>query len=442
MNRIFIFSLVLASGAQAARVAADSSRGEALFTTLACVQCHTVNGKGGSAAPDLGKLADRNFNPSTLAATMWNHAPAMWASMRARGIGLPDLNDQGAADLFAYFYTARFFERSADAGRGKRAFTEKHCADCHGVSRSTIPQAKPIAEWESAGSPIAMVTAMWNHAATMRQEFASRKISWPELSSQDLSDILLYVRSTPGSRASFASRLEITAGPLGEQLFTNKGCAGCHNGKNAPTDRLKGQTLTDIGVDMWNHSTKMAAVPASLTMDQMRELTSYLWAEQFFQDSGKASAGRKVFAQKHCATCHENGQNGAPKFPIPGRSFSGSAMVAALWHHGPQMQETMRAKNIEWPRFHGVEMADLIAYLNSRQMRARQWGRPNERTSASPYPGGPYQPLAEHGGRHVSDPGRLFVVVPIALQHAREGGKSLPGLADGHGDSGSVFHRG
>ena len=122
----------------------------------------------------------------------------MWESMRALGIALPDVNEQGAADLFAYFYSARFFERPADAGRGKRAFTEKHCADCHGVTRSNIPEAKPIVEWESAGSPIALVTAMWNHAATMRQEFAKRKFSWPELTSQDLADILLYVRSTPG----------------------------------------------------------------------------------------------------------------------------------------------------------------------------------------------------------------------------------------------------
>lgn len=365
MKRTLLLGLGIAAAACAAHIPADSARGERLFTTLACVECHSVNGKGGSAAPDLGKLADRNFNPSSLAATMWNHAPAMWASMKAKGISFPDLNEQGAADLFAYFYTARFFEKPADAGRGKRAFTEKHCADCHGVTRSNIPEAKPIVEWESAGNPISLVTAMWNHAATMQQEFARRKISWPELTSQDLSDILLYVRSTPGSRARSAARLEITAGPLGEQLFTNKGCAGCHTGKLGLADRLKGQTLTDIGVDMWNHSSKMAPNPPSLTVEQMRELASYLWAEQFFADSGSVTGGRKVFAQKQCAACHDSGQSGAPKLPAGNRTFSGGAMVAALWHHGPQMQELMRGKNIPWPRFDHSEMSDLIAYLNS-----------------------------------------------------------------------------
>jgi len=44
--------------------------------------------------------------------------------------------------------------------------------------------------------------------------------------------------------------------------------------------------------------------------------------------------------------------------------------VAVLWHHGPRMQETMRAKNIAWPRFDGTEMADLIAFLNSAERKA------------------------------------------------------------------------
>jgi hypothetical protein len=85
MNRIRFLVLVLAAAAEAARMPADSAQGEGLFTTLSCVQRHSVNGKGGSAAPDLGRISDRNFNPSILASTMWNHAPAMWASMLFAG---------------------------------------------------------------------------------------------------------------------------------------------------------------------------------------------------------------------------------------------------------------------------------------------------------------------------------------------------------------------
>jgi hypothetical protein len=79
---------------------------------------------------------------------------------------------------------------------------------------------------------------MWNHAATMRQEVLKRKISWPELTSQDLTEILIYTRNMPGSRAPASGRLDIRARPLGERLFTDKGCAGCHTGKLALANRL------------------------------------------------------------------------------------------------------------------------------------------------------------------------------------------------------------
>ena len=44
-----------------------------------------------------------------------------------------------------------------------------------------------------------MVNALWNHAATMRQEFAKKKLSWPELTAQDLTDMLVYLRNLPST---------------------------------------------------------------------------------------------------------------------------------------------------------------------------------------------------------------------------------------------------
>jgi mono/diheme cytochrome c family protein len=114
----------------------------------------------------------------------------------------------------------------------------------------------------------------------------------------------------------------------------------------------------------------MGSNPPNFSVDEMRDLLSYLWAGQFFQDSSKASAGRKVFAQKQCAGCHENGQSGAPKLPMSGRSFSSATMVAALWHHGPRMEELIRANHSSWPLFSGPEMAELIAYLGSEEKKA------------------------------------------------------------------------
>src|SRR5690242_16938922 len=112
-------------------VPGDAHRGEQLFKTQQCVQCHSVNGRGGSAAPDLAKRIDRNYTPTVMASLMWNHAPTMWAAMKQQNIPQPALTPEQAADLFAFFVSARYFEHPGDAGRGKQIFAAKHCADCH-----------------------------------------------------------------------------------------------------------------------------------------------------------------------------------------------------------------------------------------------------------------------------------------------------------------------
>jgi len=365
MTRTLVILSFSAMGLHGASVAADSARGAELFETLSCVQCHSINGKGGTAAPDLGRRIDRDFTPASLAATMWNHAPAMWASMRTRNVKASDLNEQAAADLFAYFYSARFFEKLGDAGRGKRLFSSKHCSECHGLTDTKTPEAKPVAQWDSLGEPLEMVNALWNHAATMRQEFAKRKLNWPDLTPQDLTDMLLYLRSLPSALNASAS-MEITSGANGQALFDSKGCAACHSGKAALTSRLKSKTLTDIAVAMWEHEPRMPAAPAPLNLGDMREIVSYLWAEQFFEDQGNPAPGGRVFAAKRCATCHNDASSGAPKLTGIGRSFSAATMVSVLWHHGPQMLDQMKTKGIAWPRFEGSDMANLIAYLNAQ----------------------------------------------------------------------------
>lgn len=364
MIRLAIGLLVSLTSVHAAIIEADSARGASLFESLHCVQCHSINGHGGKLAPDLGQLTDRNFTPASLAATMWNHAPTMWMAMREQNVQPGGLNPQAAADLFAYFYSRRFFNKPGDAARGKQAFESKHCAECHGLTQVKLAGAKPVSQWEALDRPIALVSAMWNHAATMQQEFAKQRITWPDLTAQNLTDILVYLRNLPATR-NLGAGFEISAGQNGEALFQSKGCAACHTGVLALESRLKGETLTEIAVDMWNHAPTMRKQAVSLDTGEMRSLLSYLWAQEFFQDSGNASAGRKVFTAKHCSMCHGNSASGAPKLPARGESFDGATMVSALWAHGPRMLQQMQSKGIMWPRFQANEMSNLIAYLNS-----------------------------------------------------------------------------
>ena len=358
--------LVWAVVAHAAVVAADSERGARLFNSLACVQCHSVNGTGARIGPDLGRMVARNFTPATLAATMWNHAPSMWASMRDRTIRAGDLDEQAAADLFAYFYAARFFERPGDAARGKRVL-ERGCAQCHGLNSPVGPGALPVSQLQSVNAPFALVETMWNHLPKMQAAAAARHIALPQLSAQDLVDLLVYVRNLPGTRRT-QGVFQTTSGANGQALFQSKGCAGCHRAGSVLAARIKGRTVTEIAAAMWNHAPKMSAAgaqPARFESGEMGELLSYLWAKQFFEDSGNAGHGKRVFTAKHCAGCHSNSAAGAPRLEGSGREFSGPSMVSALWRHGPAMLQQMKNQGTPWPRFDGREMTDMIGYLNS-----------------------------------------------------------------------------
>jgi mono/diheme cytochrome c family protein len=368
MKRWFTFVLAASTCARAATLAIDSSRGETLFETLACVECHSVNGKGGRIAPDLGRVVDRNFTPAALSSTMWNHAPAMWTSMRAREIRGAELDEQAAGDLFAYFYSARFFEKPGDAARGKRVFKERGCGNCHGLTEPLASGAPTVAQWESLTDPVSLAESMWNHAPHMLSATGAKRVSWPSLSGQDLTDLLVYLRNLPATRQKPTS-FQTSAGTAGEALFQEKGCAGCHRSGTALGRKIRGRTLTEIAAAMWNHAPHMSAAmksaPPQFNTGQMRELLSYLWARQFFEDAGDAAQGKRVFAAKHCNSCHGDASSGAPDLSAGARSYTGATMVSALWRHGPAMLAKMQSKSIPWPHFETREMSDLIAYLNS-----------------------------------------------------------------------------
>ena len=362
-SRKWILAFCATNALSAASFEADSARGARLFETLSCIQCHSVSGKGGSIAPDLGRLVDRNFNPASLAATMWNHAPAMWSSMRERQIAAGTLDERGAGDLFAYFYSARFFDKPGDASRGKRLFSERRCTGCHGLTSPVRPSVRPASQWTVLSDSIALAEAMWNHRYRMMSD--AEKIRWPDLSAQDLSDILVYLRNLPSPPLRKAE-FRIGAGADGSAVFNAKGCAGCHRTGALLATKLQKQTLTEIAASMWNHAPKMAAAgapPVQFDAGEMRELLGFLWAERFFENSGRASTGQRVFAAKQCSVCHNDPASGAPS--LAGRQFSGASMVAALWHHGPAMLEQMKTRHVGWPRFEGSQMSDLIAFLNS-----------------------------------------------------------------------------
>ncbi len=364
MKRPYIVFVVVMGAAHGQAVTADSDRGARLFESLGCVNCHSVGGRGGRTAPDLGKPVDRGLTPAGFAALMWNHAPTMWSAIRERGVRTGDLDEQAARDLFAFFYAAHYFEEPGDAARGKRLFTERRCAHCHGVTTAVQPSITPAANWTGVSDPIALVEAMWKHASTMRARLQSEHIPEPHLSGQDLGDILVYIRNLPGRERQPAHSV-IAAPGNGEALLRKDGCTECHvQGYASVADQVRGKGLTDLAAAMWNHGLSVNT-PERIQPD-MRAIISYFWTQQLFGETGRPERGRKLFETKGCASCHDNAASGAPDLRRRPAGFDAATMISALWRHGPRMLERMQGGGIRWPRFSRSEMQNLISYLNRR----------------------------------------------------------------------------
>jgi mono/diheme cytochrome c family protein len=157
---VFAGCLLLSGGAGAATIPdMDSARGEQVFVSGGCIQCHELNGRGGHDGPNLLRVLDRAFTPGELTAAMWNHAPTMWSKMAERNVTVYRLTTDNAADLLALLYASRFFEKAGDAARGKELFTEKRCAQCHGITTPVNPKAKPLALWQGLADPVSLVSA-------------------------------------------------------------------------------------------------------------------------------------------------------------------------------------------------------------------------------------------------------------------------------------------
>lgn len=368
MNRAVLWLTLIVAGNSslfAWSADADARRGSDFFQSQGCVNCHAIRGVGGGKAPDLGRRLDRDYTPAGIAARMWSHAPVMWAAMGKENITLPQVSTDQAADLFAYFYAARFFEKPGEAERGKRLFEEKHCSDCHAITSAVESVGPPVEKWESLSAPIILIERMWNHQTQMHNAMAARRIPWPQLSRQDLDDLLVYLQNLPQTR-TIERFILLPAPEPGEALFREKGCAGCHKGALALENRLGDATLTDVAAAMWNHAPQMRQPPPVLSIDEWRQLISYVWAKQFFATRGDAMRGHKTFDTKKCVVCHDNASSGAPNLSKPAEPYSAITMVSVLWRHGPVMFKMMQEKHIAWPQLTQTEMANLIAYLNSR----------------------------------------------------------------------------
>jgi mono/diheme cytochrome c family protein len=357
MFRLFVgFAAAAALLPAAPSLYGDAERGANVFQSKNCVTCHSVNGQGARTAPDLGKRGAEAFTPSSLAAMLWNHAPRMFGAL-AKSSTKVELTPQDSADLFAYFYAARYMDPAGDAGRGKRLFTAKHCASCHALNGTDAEGMKSGLRWESLSDPIEFARQMWNHAPLMREAMAKKHLEPPTLTPAEMNDILVYLRSQPQAREN-KPVFQPASAETGAMLFQAKGCANCHKG-NLSLEKLGTfRSVSQVAAEMWNHAGVMKQ-STELRPEEMKRLTGYVWALRFASEGGDTAHGAKIFAAKGCGGCHTNG----PGPQIAGAVPDSYTLIASLTQHAPLMLQKLESARQPWPTMKEAEMRDLLAYL-------------------------------------------------------------------------------
>ena len=146
----------------------DPVAGRDLFQSKGCVRCHLKGESGETIGPDL--VTGPWYKTATaIAGAMWNHGPAMWTQMKAIGITPPRFEDDEMGHVIAYLYLLRSAERPSTPERGRKLWSEKHCAQCHEAGGP----GPDLATVEQLDTPIHFAAEMWNHAPSM-QAFVDR----------------------------------------------------------------------------------------------------------------------------------------------------------------------------------------------------------------------------------------------------------------------------
>jgi len=168
------------------------SRGRELFTTKRCISCHAIAGAGGSIGPDLATgRREMARSASEIAALMWNHSQGMTAAFDRLGIERVTFSGQEMADLMAYLHFVNYAHVRATPSRGAGLFTAR-CSACHTIGRG--PRLGPdLGTVAGLDEPLAIIAAMWNHAATMEQEMRARQLPWPRFEPGEAADLIAFL---------------------------------------------------------------------------------------------------------------------------------------------------------------------------------------------------------------------------------------------------------
>lgn len=242
--------------------AGDPKAGERVFNEKTCVRCHSVRGTGGKAGPELSAVTI-DGGSGAWTRTMWNHAQSMIEPITRATGEWPQFTGSEMNDLIAYVSAGGPPEPPAahavhgSADEGWRVFQAKciHCHAVRGQGGNVGPELGPEHDMHLTTARLASV--MWNHAPAMIRQGRDKGIALPVLQGNEITDLLTFLASL--------RYFEPTGSPfVGERVFAERGCAGCHGSgaegtQNGPKLRAGADAFTTVSFTtaLWRHGPRM-----------------------------------------------------------------------------------------------------------------------------------------------------------------------------------------
>ncbi len=357
----------------------NPQRGARIFNQKGCINCHAINGEGGTDAADLG---EQQFQGGflELARLMWNHFPNMKSTMDIKGGQLPSFTQREMEDLFAYLFFVPYLGKPGDDKRGKELLSEKGCLQCHGEVGYENARASNLSRLNFFVSPVYLAQTMWNHGPEMQAQMDKLGIERPLLHGDEMTDLAAYLQFISAGGLKEKVYMQPGNPKTGANVFQVKGCNYCHSnggkskGNTTAPDLSQAEistTLTQIAGTMWNHSGEMSKQMAKFnqpwprfTGEEMADVISYIYYLRFNDPPGDSKNGEQVFQSKNCSMCHdlplESNQFGLHQIPS---IQSPMTIVMLMWNHASKMDSVMSEVGIQWPDFDQKEMTDLYAFL-------------------------------------------------------------------------------
>lgn len=169
----------------------NTENGMRAFRDKGCVRCHSIFGKGGKDAPDLGKTVSQ-ANVTVLITRIWNHAGKMQARFQQKKLAWPYFQETEMNDLIVFLYSLNYEDKPGDPGKGDEVFRKNQCADCH--FKTDADKAKIVKDIKAADA-VLFATQIWNHIPAMEAAMVTKGVPWPRMSGQNLRDVLAFLKS-------------------------------------------------------------------------------------------------------------------------------------------------------------------------------------------------------------------------------------------------------